>query len=108
MKPQIYHNDTYNFTVYYFIGCDSEAVLKYTRKNFNYEFDIDGDGQTVWDDSGNFILWLKNAKDHEALAHESVHLANRVLYLAGVKPSFVNDEPLAYLVGCIFRNGVKK
>lgn len=41
--------------------------------------------------------------DTECLAHECVHAAWRVLSLAGVKVSYSNQEPLAYLTGWIAR-----
>ena len=45
----------------------------------------------------------KKSIDIETLVHESVHIANRVLYLCNVTPDFVNDESQAYLTEYIFK-----
>ena len=49
-------------------------------------------------ESDYFIFSTRNPAD---VAHEAVHIGNRILQTAGIKTSQKNDEQLAYLVGHI-------
>ena len=45
--------------------------------------------------------------DYSKMAHESFHLSNYILSHIGAEPSFINDEPQAYLIQYIFNEAIK-
>lgn len=53
--------------------------------------------------SNVYVDLEKKSIDIETLIHESVHIANRILYLCNVTADFVNDESQAYLTEYIFK-----
>lgn len=64
------------------------------------------------DESGGIFVWLPSKKltpnNLAALAHECVHAANMMFLDRGIKPDSDNDESMAYLVGWIFKNCVRR
>lgn len=58
---------------------------------------FDGYDAFFWERKIGFCIVFLKYSDN-ALAHEAVHCAWSVLENAGVKVSYDNDEPLAYLV----------
>ena len=56
------------------------------------------EGLTFETEEGTIVVWVKKKGDFSTLAHECVHAASKMLHFKGVKATWRNDEPLAYLV----------
>jgi len=54
------------------------------------------------------VLYVGDTRTSDTLVHECVHVASFILELAGVPVSAKEDEALAYLVGYIWSEVVKK
>lgn len=56
-------------------------------------------GFTTLLNKGSFVCCVKEALNHNYIAHEIGHLAIRVLWSRGIEIKDDNDEPFTYLVG---------
>ena len=52
-------------------------------------------------DCNDVIMCVKEPYNEDDVAHEILHVANRILLTRGVTPDFDNDEPQAYLVSLL-------
>ena len=51
----------------------------------------------------NYTVFLKPNATAPTIAHEALHLSNRILHDINHTPTFINDEPQAYLLGWIVK-----
>lgn len=86
-----------------------EAVLELMRLHSDAKESIKmlhtSDALSHDNESDYFIYSTRNPAD---VAHEAVHIGNRILQTAGIKTSQKNDEQLAYLVGYIVHEFMDK
>lgn len=87
----IMKSKTINIPIY-----DVDLVVKVVKK-------LDCKAIVYIKGSNVYIELEKQSIDIDTLIHESVHIANRILYLCNVTSDFVNDEPQAYLTEYIFK-----
>ena len=95
-------------------------VDKLTDINKEYELTLGEDHQAcVFDEMikgiHNYIVAFDKTSTDKVIAHECVHLINRLYIDRGIKLDLVNDEHQAYLMGWFFdecqkflNNGKKK
>lgn len=101
-KPKYYFCKTWLMNCDFFIGWSWKSFEEYCAKEYGIQVSYLGQsGYTTLITSGSrarLIIWLQKKDNVSVLAHECLHGANFILHRAGVKPSFTNDEPVAYLL----------
>lgn len=101
MKPLLYKCVTWKQNYVVFIGCTYLNMCKFLSKNYNFKLGyINCAGlcfEFSFKDKDYIGIWVGDKTDFPSLVHECVHAACITLQHAGVKASFKNDEPLAYL-----------
>lgn len=110
--PAYFYCDLFGASVYFFVGWPQKSFADYMKKNYNCDVEItDSNGltkQIIYKGAPLILVWVRGGKRLGAtLVHESVHAANMILYVAGVRPSFVNDELQAYYVARLYKFGTE-
>jgi hypothetical protein len=110
--PAYFYCELFGSSVYFFVGWAQNDFVDYMKKNYNVETEInDSNGltkQIIYKGTPIILVWVRAGKRLTAtLVHESVHAANMILYVAGVRPSFVNDELQAYYVARLYKFGIE-
>lgn len=110
--PAFFYCGLFGANIYFFVGWSEKDFLAYIFKNYNQRADVhDSNGltkQIIHNGKPLIFVWVRGGKRLEStLVHESIHAANMILYVAGVRPSFVNDELQAYYVAMLYDFGMK-
>ena len=56
----------------------------------------------VHESDGELYIWLSSTTTRGTLAHECLHLANRIINAKGMTATTTDDETQAYLLGWLF------
>lgn len=111
-KPKKYYCDVWKMHFVYFLGWDRGKFHSYIFEKFNYESSCsNGDASCLLIEDGGYTanyIWTRNKDDWAPFAHECVHAACNTLRLRGWIPDLNNEEPLAYLVENIFKQGSRQ
>lgn len=116
-----YHNDTYGFTTWLFIGTNEE-MTQWLKKRFKFagdkavEENNSGEAFTLGDDNGviaGHFIWMPEFEftcdDYAVLVHETLHVAIQAMYDRNCIIIEGNQsESLNYLQEAIFTNLLKQ
>lgn len=110
--PAHFYCDLFGANVYFFVGWSEKDFVDYLSKNYKQTAEInDSNGltkQIIYKGTPLVLVWVRGGKRLQTtLVHEAVHAANLILYVAGVRPSFINDELQAYYVARLYKFGIE-
>lgn len=108
MKEIKFKIPIYNSVVRYIVSEDIITYLKTTESYYDAN-DNDAYGIATFVNGAHTIVIMDKCKDNwSIIAHEVIHVANRILESRGVEISTSNDEALTYLVSYIIEQIQKK
>lgn len=111
----IIEGDVWPYDVVVALGTTKEQFIEYTDRKFvtalskedKDKLKFDGQGMTVMLSNFATIMWLKDypetPKGFGILAHEIFHVADVILWKAGLNLSQDSDESWAYLIDWLTR-----
>ncbi len=97
---------TYKIPIYYESG-ETKLVIYIADKLTDIKMFVDGIDPIDYDDiTGVVFVWDHHIRvmferksiDAGTIAHEAIHIKNRIFKFTGIKNDLDNDEPEAYLV----------
>jgi hypothetical protein len=111
-KPSHFYCNLFGANVYFFVGWSQKDFSEYLMKNYNSPVEAsDSNGvtkQIIHNGAPIIMIWIRSGKRLlPTLVHESIHATNLILYVAGVRPSFINDELQAYYSAMLFKFGIE-
>lgn len=89
------------------IAIFSSSAMKQYNRLFNYKDDSNGFICDYISDSGELVVFFEDDADISVIAHEALHLTNRIFKWIGHKIDVKNDETSAYLLGYIVKILIK-
>ena len=94
--------DLYETTVHCFISNDWRAVEKRSDMPENYLEDKVCDAIVTVSSEGTITVVFKSTVTFGTIAHECLHLSNKILEDVGIYLRLANEEPHAYMIGYLF------
>lgn len=112
MIEKVISIDIYNIDILFVVSSKQEleqALKKHLDKeeaedSYNVMIRDIGDntlGRSASLNSGQIVLWVKNANDKGTIAHEIFHIACYIMERSGISLCHESDEAYAYLIGYI-------
>jgi hypothetical protein len=114
-KEKIINTHLYPAKIYFIKTNDEEKILKKHNLTFEnhsiYAHTLSQIVELKHCNQRRYYLILDTAStlkiDHSTLAHECFHLSNMIFDFIGMIPSFEHDEPQAYLIQYLMKEGDK-
>lgn len=85
-----------------FTGSINAVSKQEWEKVFPDDKILDGDWGMVHESKGELYVWLNPTTTRGTLAHECLHLVNRIINSKGMTATTTDDETQAYLLGWLF------
>lgn len=112
MIEKVISIDIYNIDILFVVSSKEElkqVIRKHLDKKeaedaYNVMIRNIGDntlGRSASLNSGQIVLWVKNADDKGTIAHEIFHIACYIMERSGISLCHESDEAYAYLIGYI-------
>jgi hypothetical protein len=118
-KPAFVFDEVYGVGFFICFKWTREELTAFMKKKYNYEpsiapstygtlFEMHNETKP---DQVHHILWVDSDKPEyiiiQGLAHEAIHLKNKIFLLVGIDLDLKNDEAEAYYVSFIVRKALE-